>query len=303
MKKKYCLVIFLTVLLVTLSITTSLASQLEQRDGIVKIIGDIHISEDLTVTGDVVSIIGDVKVDGTVEGDVISIIGDVEANKQIDGDAVAIIGDLKINNDIGGDLVSILGNISLAPNANVSGEITEISAFEFSGVNFTTLGFFNWTFKIMGLIIFFALTVLVFILLPKQEHTMAKKISENPLRVFLVGLISFILIPFTSFALIISIIGILLMPVFILTLVVLSILGQVAIALAIGKRISKVAKLDITVIVELLAGTLILWAIKQIPLLGSLISLVIFIFSLGVVIDTKFGTNKPWFKNQTTKKE
>lgn len=289
----------LAVIIATLSVTTSLASEIEERDGIVKLIGDIHISEDLKITGDVVSIIGNIKVDGEVTGDVISIIGNIESNNQIHGDVVSIIGDLEINDDLGGDLVSILGNLSLDPEVNVRGSITEISSFEFFGANLPTIGIFTWTFRIMRLIIFFALAVLVFILLPEKEKLMANKIQANPLRVFLVGLIAFVLIPFISFALLISIIGISLVPIFILTLIIITILGHVAIALAVGERISEVGNLNITVIVELLAGAFILWAIKSIPLLGGLVTLLLIILSLGVVIDTKFGTAEPWFKKET----
>lgn len=289
----------LAVIIVGLSITTSLASEIEERDGVVKLIGDIHINEELKITGDVVSIIGNVKVDGEVTGDVISIIGEVEANNQIHGDVVSIIGDLKINNDIGGDLVSILGNISLDSNANVSGSITQISSLEFFGTSLPTMGIFTWSFRIMRLIIFFALAVLVFVLFPEKEKLMANQITNNPLQTFLVGLIAFILIPFISFALLISIIGISLLPIFILTLIAIAILGHVAIALAIGQRINKVGKLDLTVIIKLLIGAFIIWAIKTIPLLGGLVAILLFILSLGIVIDTKFGTNKPWFKNRT----
>lgn len=257
---------------------------------IIKIMDDIYIPGNKRITGDVIAVLGDIEVDGPVAGDV-----------------VAILGDIKVNNVIDGDLVSLLGNVDSGPNAIVKGEITKIGGprhdlipnldFNFSFIT----GFFGWGFSIFRVIILYGLAVLVFVLIPKHQRRMAAALKEEPVRKLFIGLIALFALPVVISAAGISLIGIPLIPFMILSFIVAKFIGYVAVVLAVGERIRSVGNLEMNIFLQVLAGVVILWLIRSLAIIGFISYLIVTMLALGTIIDTKFGTNNPWFNKEEFK--
>lgn len=249
----------------------------DQDSSIVKVLGDIHVSKEQEVVEDVVAVLGDIKIDGKVNGDV-----------------VAVLGDIEINNSIGGDLVSLLGTIDQAPQTYIAGDVVEVDGFQTAwefDLPFILLG---WGFKILKLIVVYGLAVLVVALFPTREKTMTAALAETPVKKLGIGSLCLLLLPVFILLSVISIIGLPLVPVIVLAFLIIQFIGSVAVALLVGQRIKATANLEVNILVELLFGVVALWLVKSIPILGALAYLVIAAFSLGVVVDTKFGAASSW---------
>ena len=85
------------------------------------------------VAYDIVSIGGDVKVDGQVRGDAISIGGTAKINGRVTGEVVAIGGDVELGPEaeVLGDIVTVGGRVRREDGSSVLGEISEVDWGDF----------------------------------------------------------------------------------------------------------------------------------------------------------------------------
>ncbi len=74
---------------------------------------------------EVISIFGNVIVDGIAHGDTVAILGDLTVNGE-SREAVAVLGNVTINGRVNGDVVAVLGGVQLGPDAVVTGEVVSI---------------------------------------------------------------------------------------------------------------------------------------------------------------------------------
>jgi hypothetical protein len=83
-------------------------------------------------TGDVVSIGGNVRVDGEVLGDAVSVGGSETVNGLVTGNAVSVGGSVHLGPEarVMGDVVSVGGAIEREPGAEVMGQVTEVSFWQ-----------------------------------------------------------------------------------------------------------------------------------------------------------------------------
>lgn len=85
------------------------------------------------VAHDIVSIGGDVKVDGQVRGDAISIGGTAKINGRVTGEVVAIGGDVELGPEaeVWGDIVTVGGRVRREDGSSVLGEVSEVDWGDF----------------------------------------------------------------------------------------------------------------------------------------------------------------------------
>ncbi len=85
------------------------------------------------VAYDIVSIGGDVKVDGQVRGDAISIGGTAKINGRVTGEVVAIGGDVELGPEaeVFGDIVTVGGRVRREDGSSVLGEVSEVDWGDF----------------------------------------------------------------------------------------------------------------------------------------------------------------------------
>lgn len=275
--KKYIQLILLIVLF------TGLTSGLLASDrSIIKIGSDVHIEKDMRVE-DAVAVGGSVYVDGIV-----------------DGDAVAVGGTIHLGEEaiIHGDAVTIGGDIDQAEGSMIYGDIVDVGTFNFKNI-FEGKHFFGGHrgipkfFTIIPLIGLFALVLLLSVLIPTELGTVASNIKNEPIIMFLWGMLGVILIVPLAVMLAISIIGIALIPLEVLAVFLASLIGYIAVAIMIGKKMLRALNKDNpSVIFSAILGVLILWLIGLIPVFGCIVKTIAWIVGFGAVIIAVARRNK-----------
>jgi hypothetical protein len=212
----------------------------------IRILGDVTVREDEAISGQVVAVIGSVYIDGEVGDQVVAVLGSVNLGPK----AV-----------VRGDIVSVGGRIHRTPGAQVRGGQTEVAL---SNVDidldwvpwFGTAGFLSLfdgfsavprliaTAFRLGLLL--VLAWLAVVVARGSVESSAQRISDNPLKATLIGIVSVILLPpvlfLVSLGIAITIIGIpllLLLPFVILALVVMALVGFTGAAIALGQAVRR----------------------------------------------------------------
>lgn len=206
----------------------------------VRILGDVHVAENESISGQAVAVIGSVRVDGEVGDQVVAVLGSV---------------DLGPNAVVRGDVVSVGGRVRRAEGAQVRGNITDVSLGE-TGIPVHVdwpgrwrgpygFGGFSAIPRLIGsvfrLLLLMLLALLAFVIARPTVEAAAHRLSDNPVQATFVGIAAEILIVptlvLTSIILIIIIIGIpllLLMPFIVLLLLLMALLGFTGVAATVG---------------------------------------------------------------------
>jgi len=226
----------------------------------------------------------------------VAIGGSVTVAGKVKGDAVAIGGSLYLKDwsEVGGNAVSIGGKIDKSPRATVRGDVTVIG-FPFAasevGKEEAVMGL--TIFSIISFIAFLVLVIILIALFPSQLGKISAVVEGNLLKTFLWGVLIVILFVPVIILLVISIAGIILIPVWIVLVCVAGLFGYIAAAHFIGRKILKAFKLNVrTMMAEALIGVIVLSLVGLVPFIGFIVKAVISCMGLGGVALTRFGTEK-----------
>ena len=195
---------------------------------IVKIGSDVTIESGMKVRN-VVTIGGQITVDGTVDNNVVAVGGSVVLTKK----AV-----------VGGNVLSLGGVIVSARDAQVSGSLTEINSSNLYETLTAAMSAewegWSWIFAVISLAIFLVILVvalLIVALLPKPVRIVGEAIRENTFKVVLCGLLGLVLIAPLALLLTISVVGIALIPLEVIIVVASVLLGFIAVGQLIGGKV------------------------------------------------------------------
>ena len=211
----------------------------------VNIFGDVRVREDEQVSGQVVAVLGSVRIDGEVGDQVVAVLGGVELGPK------AIVR---------GDVVSVGGRVHRAEGAQVRGGVTEVALGRahipanvvpwISGVGLFSPGSFGAVPRLIGstfrLLLLMTLGALAYIVARRSVEQSAERVQDNPVKATFVGLAAGLLMGpvlfITAFVLVLTIIGIpllLLIPFFLAFLVLLALVGFTGTAAAVGQWASR----------------------------------------------------------------
>ena len=270
-------------LIVTLILFTGLTNGLLASDrSVIKVGGDVRVEKDERVD-DAVAVGGSVYVEGIVDGDAVAVGGTVHLGEE------AIVH---------GDAVTVGGKIDEAEGAMIYGTSVDVGSFDFGNI-FEGKHFLGGhrgipkIFTIIPLIGLIALVLLLSALIPTELGTVATNIKNEPIIMFLWGLLGIILIVPLAVMLAISIVGIVLIPIELLAVFLASLIGYIAVAIIIGRKILRALKNETpSVILSAILGILILWLVGLIPIFGSIIKAIAGIMGFGAVIIAVARRNK-----------
>jgi uncharacterized RDD family membrane protein YckC/cytoskeletal protein CcmA (bactofilin family) len=283
--------------------------------------GDHVIAEGSTVF-EAVSVMGSTTVNGTVEGPAVSVFGDTRINGSTGREAVAVLGNVHINGIVGGEVVAVLGNVDLGPKADVKGNVVIIGgklsrdpAATFKGdlqeipipmwnserlVGLKTwfkecvlwgrpLAFgrnLGWAWMIAVAV--FSMYVLLALLFPRAFEKCAQTLEERPGTSLLAVLLTILIIPVLVVLLVITGVGVLLLPFVIVGLILGSIFGKAVMHAWLGRRITCYfgpGPMQHAAVATFL-GSVILLLLYTVPFLGFILFKVLGIIGLGVVVYT-----------------
>ncbi len=147
--------------------------------------------------------------------------------------------------------------------------------------------------KILSFIGFLVLAILVVAFFNKNVDLTAMAVEKSAGSKFLWGLLVVLLVLPITVLLIVSVIGIAVLPVWLVLLIAASILGYVAIAEIFGEKILTALRVKKpTTMTCVVVGTIILGLLGLVPFVGWLIKLIAAVCGLGAVVTTRFGTVK-----------
>ena len=203
----------------------------------VRVFGDVVVNEGEEVSGEVVAVLGSVRVNGEVSRDVVAVLGSV---------------DLGPHGVVHGDVVTVGGQLRKATGARVGGNETEVSLG--GGVHIPWIqgwgpfyfGGFGPVARLIGTtfrIVLLALAACIALVVARRAvDGAAQRVADEPVRATLVGLAAWVLfVPMftlTAMVLSISIVGIpllILLPFAVLILLLMAIVGFSGTVSAIGQ--------------------------------------------------------------------
>jgi hypothetical protein len=208
----------------------------------VRIFGDVTVAEDEDIGGEIVAVLGSVRVNGQVRNQVVAVLGSVDLGPR----AV-----------VNGDVVAVGGRVRQDPTARVGGSVTEV-ALDGPGfmVNLPWLGEiravnlfgpFAAVPRLVGSTLRFMLLALLacvaMLIARATVERSAERLSENPFKSLLVGFATELLflpiLILVSILLAITVIGIpvaiVLVPVATLVLLLVALAGFSGVAYAVGR--------------------------------------------------------------------
>ncbi len=253
-----------------------------------------------TSADDVVSFFGNIDIAGEVNGDCVAMGGSVKISGRVNGDVVAIGGGVSLGSDsvVSGDVVSIGGTIFRDHGARVMGQRVTISPFPgWAGFSrfptpFAGLAFLGGAF-LLFLIGYLVLVLLVTAVFPVPVERVSDYLSAWPGRSLLAGFLGIICILPVLLVLVISLVGILLIPLAIILLIAAFILGDIGVSALVGRRVQKALnRKNPSLLAAVLIGKILLAVVGLIPVLGKLVVVLAAIFGFGAVLMTRFGTVK-----------
>ena len=283
-KYKYLIVVCLLVFIMVLSAFTK-----GEDNSNAAFFRDVIIQADQVIEGDNVVFFGNATINGHVKGDAAAILGNVVVNGRVDGDIAAVFGNVYLGEKAvaGGDVAGVMGKVTKEPGAIIKGEIADVKApmemNRHSAVPMLTAAY----------VVFVAITYFFYcflvVLVPDRLNVMADQFQKNMARRYLIGLIMFIVFIPINLLLVLSIVGIFLVPVFSLAVMFLVFIASAVTALFIGNKVMKQQESKNSIYLKLLVGTVLLYMLMAIPIIGWLVFMTIISISVGVVLDTRVG--------------
>jgi len=280
--------------------------------------GDVTISG--TVGDDVRVASGTLTIGGSVQDDVISFTGEtiLTDTGNIGGDLSAGSGKITIQGDVVGNVeasaeeINIQGNIggnaelnaekiAISPDASIAGNLEYRSRSETKideGIVGNNVHYYEMDYHedggivsslIRGLISYLALVLIGLIGLaiwPEYMENIAVKTSESPGMAFLTGLLVLIVAGILAFLLFVTIIGIPLGLILMITIFVMLYVARIFASIWIGRHLlSKMGKSS-RAMNEMAFGLLVLLLVSAIPIIGGLVYLVATLIPIGNIYMT-----------------
>jgi hypothetical protein len=151
--------------------------------------GDIEIPRGVERRGSIVSIGGDVRIDGVLDGDAVVIFGTLHATGEVEGQVVGVMTDLTLDGArVGDQVVSVLGGLERR-NVSIGDGVVHIGIPGMRVPGLLTL--LAWL-RLAALLFVFVLLVLLVALVPERVAVIAEDAPVRYVQAFFVGVLGYI---------------------------------------------------------------------------------------------------------------
>ncbi len=261
----------------------------------------ILVSDDKTYDSTLVAFNQDIVVEGVVEKGLISLGGDITVMGTVKGNISALKGSVTIHPSavVGGNVLCVRGELRVEEGAQLNGKLLHY----FNPKRAKSDGWQN-TLKAKTAI-FFAKTLMLFLLIiitfytfPNQINEASFELTQDWVKTVVKGFLTlagFVLALLLSFLLMVVAVG---FPLFLLLFcgfMVVVAFGVVVICYRLGHTLAIVCQGALSLANAILVVVLVLGFLLHLPLIGPALLFAFLVLGSGVVIDTRFGTNKQWF--------
>lgn len=274
----------------------------QTADAVVSVGGSSTVAGE--VLDSVVAVMGNTHISGRVGDSVAAILGNTYVNSHVDGNAVAVFGNVELGPQarIAGDVTVVGGQLIQDPQARVRGNVEQVRLpIEFGGMDWLRpwikhclllgrplalepgLGW-AWTLA-FG---FLTLYVVLALMFSGGVEKCVQTLEVRPGHSLLAALLALLAAPVLSVLLMVTVIGIALLPFLWVALFAIGLFGKAVILAAIGRRVTGfigASPLN-DIAFAVLTGGLIVTGLYLVPVLGFIVYKLIGILGLGVVIYT-----------------
>lgn len=252
-----------------------------------------------TYPHDKVVIGGSARIDGTVDGDLVVIGGDATINGKVTGEVVVILGGTELGPEavVGGELVDILGVLKRAKGAQITGDQTVIGPDQIPGLSrfipWVTHGLLwgrlltfdtGWPWCVAAILLLFNLVLQM--LFPRPIQASVDAMEKRPISSLFVGILTKILTGFVTLLLVVSVVGLIVVPFLSAALIVAFLFGKITVYQYAGQQLGRHTGWSATArpAVALVMGTAIFYLLYAIPFLGIFVWSCTGLFGLGAVV-------------------
>lgn len=215
----------------------------------------------------------------------------VPADQIVHGDVTVLFGDLNVEGQIDGDVTDVGGTIYMAPGSVVTGqkhglsrEYTDaIAPWPSAAAGGDVMA---QNFKTIVRLAYNIIIILAFLIFPVRVRMALDRVERHPGLSATAGTLALIAVFPVALLLVISIIGIPLLPLEALAVIAGLLIGQAAVGLLVGRRLYELIRPHTTPspLAALIVGLLVLSAAETVPVLGGLVLALVWLIGLGAAI-------------------
>jgi len=271
--------------------------------GSVSVSPSVAVSEDSYVPsgqvheGDLVSVMGNVRIEGEVTGSVVVVMGSIELSGHVQGDMVSVMSRSHLAESalIDGEFVSVGWSPQRDQGSQIGGEIVNVNfmnllPFAGHGGGLRGLLRFLLIWHLIKLTFLFIILLVITALLPRRLSAMAAAFPSRWGWSFLVGLLTYAGVLIGAVVLAVTVIGIPLALMLVFVATMLKWVGLAAIFYLMGQSMGRnLFRREMPHIASVLGGFVLFALMSTVPLLGWLFGKVLGILALGLVLVTRFG--------------
>ncbi|WP_415354666.1 hypothetical protein [Leptolyngbya sp. FACHB-1624] len=224
----------------------------------------------------------------------------VSPNAKVLDTAIAFGGSITLQKGarVEGDAYSFGGKIVQEPGAIITGERATFSdqhgmmyGSDRGRSSFFAQYFFSVIFRVSAAVVAAILGLIVLHTSPKFLLTLATKLHQSSGLITIWGMGAIVAVIFVTVFLAITLIGIPLIPLLILTTIVTALVGSLGVALFVGQRVIRNGNWSLQQ--QFWVGLAIVTVFTLIPFFGGLVVFLVNLFGLGVILLWRFGKEKP----------
>jgi len=256
----------------------------------------------------VVTIGGSSEVDGEVGDAVVAVMGNVhlKPGAKVNKDAVAVMGTLTVDSGVkvAGDAVSVGGKFNIADGAKIHGQkvnvglpIPFLSCGDWLGkwLQYCVLEFrplapqvgFVWIIAL----VFFLFYLFVAVVFPRPVQACVDILNQRPATTVLMGILTKFLVPVVIIILIVTVVGLVVVPFLVGALFLGAVVGKIAILEWLGLRVGRHLGSGFQKpLVAFLIGSILLTLLYMVPILGMLTYTIFGVWGLGCAATAAFGS-------------
>ncbi|MGB7748167.1 MAG: RDD family protein [Verrucomicrobiia bacterium] len=270
------------------------------------------------VRQDVVTIGGSSEVDGEVGQNVVAIAGSVhlKPGAKIGQNTVAVMGAVTADpkTKINGDVVSVGGNLDLANGAKVQGQKVNV------GLPFPFLKGGDWLGKWLqycmlefrplapqvGFVwiiagVFFLFYLFIAAVFPRPVQACVDVLNQRPATTVLMGILTKILVPVVFLILVVTVVGLVVVPFLVTALFLGAVMGKIAILEWLGLHVGRpFGSAFQKPLVAFLIGSIFLTLLYMVPILGMVTYTIFGVWGLGCAATAAFSRMRREMPEQPT---
>ncbi|HZM69568.1 MAG TPA: hypothetical protein VFB95_04280 [Candidatus Cryosericum sp.] len=263
----------------------------------VSIYQDSYVPKGQVHDGDLVSLMGDVRVEGEVTGQVVVVMGSLDLSGTVRGDVVSVMSRTTLSDtaDVGGQLVGVGWSIQRAMGSKVGGQVVNVgfmNLLPFAGHGGGLSGIIRFFFilHLIKLTFLFVILLVITALMPRRLSIIAAAFPEKWGWGLLVGLLTYCGVLIGVFILAVTIIGLPLA--FALWYLAKGIkwVGLASIFYLVGQTAGRnLFRRELPHLASVLGGFVVYALMTLVPGLGWAFNLILSMMALGLALVTRLG--------------